>query len=236
VRGRGLLRTSALRSSQKFGPRSSRLAKKILGTWQTNLATKCATHSGTWAVGEPGWRQGLPCGIRPIPLPRPSPPQDGVARGTGWARTAVGAASRARGRSRDQAQVVGRRLARLAGTDHRCVVHAHGGATADRRTRAWLQILLRQWQAWGSLTPRRARRRASEALTSRCSALPKRPVPRCRGAGDRGRHPGAPSRQPVRLGQDSDRSGSMRSSKPQPRYRARPHPAARCLRCVQAYD
>jgi hypothetical protein len=35
-----------------------------------NLATKCATPSGTWDVGEPGWRQGLPCGMLPIPRRR----------------------------------------------------------------------------------------------------------------------------------------------------------------------
>jgi hypothetical protein len=45
--------------------------------------------------------------------------------GRGWAKTAVGAASRTRGRSRDQAQVVRRRQARLGSPHHHCVVHVH---------------------------------------------------------------------------------------------------------------
>jgi hypothetical protein len=172
----------------------------------------------------------------PVPRRRPRPPQDDVARGTGmgqngrrrrledtWSIPRSGA-----GGTTPTGQP-GRPPSALRRTRARW-------CNSGPRTRARLQIPLRQWQAFGSLTPRRARRRASEALTFRYPALPERPVPRRRGAGDRGRHPGAPSRQPVRLGQDSDRSGSMHSSKPQPRYRARPRPAARCLRCVQAYD
>jgi hypothetical protein len=196
---------------------------------------KCATHSGTWAVGEPGWQQGLPCGMLPIPRRRPRP-QDGVARGTGMGEN---------GRRRrveetwsiPRSGAGGTTLTGQPGRSRSLLRRTRARwCNSGPRTRARLQIPLRQWQAFGNLTPRRARRRASEALTFRCPALPERPVPRRRDAGDRGRHPGAPSRQPVRLGQDSDRFGSMRSSKRQPRYGARPHPAARCLRCVQAYD
>src|SRR5215213_10461103 len=53
LRGIGILRTSRSRSSQKFAPRNSHLAYEN-SPYGANLATKCATYSGTKAVGEPG--------------------------------------------------------------------------------------------------------------------------------------------------------------------------------------
>ena len=43
-----------------------------------NLATKCATHSGTQPVGEPGLAASPFCGILPFPRHPPSPPSAGV--------------------------------------------------------------------------------------------------------------------------------------------------------------